>query len=287
MKRMIAFFLCALLLNGCAATYDGPTVATPILTEIYSHGTVGGSDVDYVYRYVYAYDIYGNQVRRMDYYNNELDCVVKMRYDDRGNLISRTTWDHNGWIPLPDGRVTYTYDEQDRKLTAVYDNGWGMETERVTYIYDDENRTQTWESSTGDWEITYLDEAGNETRIVHSSGRETVYTYDDRGNRIGKATYENGLLRERWEYRFDEQNRQTYGAAYNADGDLRSDTTCLYDDEAHTQTTLSSDGSKRVEYHHEDGRMHMTEDYGDDGALLMYAMYYYRDIQVPAEEDTP
>lgn len=284
MKKILALIITILLLTGCAATYDGPTVATPMLTEIYSRGTVGDSDVEFVYRYVFSYDIYGNRVRRMDYYNDELDCVFNSRYDDRGNLLSQATWDHDGWIPLPGERVTYTYDEQDRKLTSVYHNGWGMETERLTYTYDDETRTQTRESSTGAWETTYLDENGNEIRIVHSSGRETVYTYDDRGNRIGKVTYENGVICERWEYRFDEQNRQTYGASYSADGVLQSDTTYRYDDEAHTLTTLSSDGSKRVEYYHADGRLHMTEDYGSDGALLMYAMYYYQDILIPAEE---
>ena len=41
-----------------------------------------------------------------------------------------------------------------------------------------------------------------------------------------------------------------------------------------------------MEYYHPDGRLHMIEDYEADGKLRMLQRYYYRDILVPASQDT-
>ena len=110
---------------------------------------------------------------------------------------------------------------------------------------------------------------------------ETVYHYDDRGNRTGWDSYKNGQPFDRYEARYDDQNRQVWGGYYDADGNLSNQTEFLYDGETNTKTYFKNDGGKRVEHYHADGRPHMIEDFNADGKLSLLQRYYYTDIQVP------
>lgn len=278
MKKLFALLLATLLLGGCASTYDGPTRTELALTE-YTVTHYSFFDSEYTNRTLYAYDIYGNRAREMEYRDGELEYVTDLKYDDRGNLISDRTWDHTHFIPLPDSSRKYTYDEQDRLLTTRYFNGWGRETGRSGYTYDDEAVTYTWGNDQGDSQTTWLDEAGREIRSV-SGEYETVYEYDDRGNRTGWTSYENGVFTDSYRARYDDQNRQIWGGRYNAAGELQSQTTWEFDNEAHTKTTHRPDGWRRVEYFDADGRIHLIEDYDETGELTMVQMYYYKEIQV-------
>ena len=125
-------------------------------------------------------------------------------------------------------------------------------------------------------------ENGNEVRQV-SGEYETLYQYDDRGNRTGWQSFKDGQPFDRYEARYDDQNRQIWGGYYDADGNLSNQTEFVYDDQMHTKTTLKKDGGRRIEYYHADGMPHMIEDYSAEGKLTMLQRYYYRDIQVPAE----
>ena len=129
MKKLIPLLL-AILLAGCAQTYDGPTKTEYALTEIIRetyYDFFGWEESRYTDRTVYAYDIYGNCVRSMRYQEDELDTVSNMKYDDRGNLLSRSSWDHSGWLPKYEGRTERTYDDQNRLLSSVDYDFWGRQ----------------------------------------------------------------------------------------------------------------------------------------------------------------
>ena len=288
MKKLFPMLL-AILLAGCAQTYDGPTEAKPVLTEYtidHYYSYFETEELHYTTRYLHAYDIYGNLVRSMEYRDGELISITKRKYDDRGNEISRTVWDHSGWLPRYDGRTEQTYDDQNRQTSYIHYNFWGRQDSGSWYTYDDEARTRTWKNDTGDTQTTWFDENGNELRQV-SGEYETIYHYDDRGNRTGWESYQNGQPFDRYEARYDDLDRQIWGGRYDANGTLTSQTEYVYDDEQGIKTYYKNDGGRRVEYFHGDGRPHMIEDYDADGKLTMLQRYYYQDILVPAKEETP
>ena len=285
MKKLICLMLTILLLTGCAATYDGPTVEKPMLTEYtvdHYYAFFDFEEVHYTDRTVYAYDIYGNRVREMEYRDNELQEVTNLKYDDRGNCISRTTWDHSGWLPKFSSRIQRTYDEQNRILSYVNRNFWGPEVSGSYYSYDDENRIRTYRDEHGEvLQTTWYDENGNDIRQT-AKEFETIYRYDNRGNLLGWVGYKNGVETERYEAVYDEKDRQILGIRYDGAGNLTHRTEYIYDDERNTKTYTMSDGGRRIEYYHADGRLHMIEDYDADGQLTMLQRYYYRDILIPA-----
>ena len=288
MKKCILMILCALILTGCAATYDGPTTVEPRLTEytLDQYYVFLNGDVDHdIKRTVYAYDIHGNRVREMDYSDDRLFSVTKMRFDDRGNMIESTTWDHSGWLPKFSCRVTKTFDEQDRLLTQDYYDFWGRKTGSSTYTYDDEERTRTWSSDDGDSQITWYDENGNELRQV-AGEYETVYEYDDRGNMTGWQSFEQGQPTDSYRARYDDRDRIIWGGRYDPAGELESETTYTYDDALGTKSYDTYDGGRTVEHYHADGRLHMIEDFDAAGRLVFLHRYYYQDIQVPVKEGT-
>ena len=288
MKKLLALALCILLLSGCAETFDGPTVSKPMLTEYtvdHYYAFFDTEEVHYTNRTVYAYDIYGNQVRSMEYRDGELKSVTNMKHDDWGNEISYTTWDHSGWLPKLLYRIRRTYDERNR-LTAyeTYDF-WGRLESASRYVYDDEKGIRTCLDEQGDiLQTTWYDAQGNNLRQT-AGEYETVYEYDDRGNQTGWVCYKNGELYDRYEARYDDQNRQIWGGRYDADGNLKSQFDYIYDDSVYTRTVPQADGSKRIEYYHADGRPHMIENYNSEGKLSTLQRYYYQDILIPAKEE--
>lgn len=287
MKKLLSLLLGILLMTGCAATYDGSTVEKPVLSEHtvqYYSNFFGSTDMLYTTRATYAYDIYGNMVRTQEYRDGELESVTSLRYDDRGNLISETTWDHTGWVPLISRREKRTYDDRNRLLSSVTYNFWGCQTGGSWYTYDDETRTRVWTNGEGDIQTTWFDKNGYALREV-SDVYETVYEYDDRGNRTGWVSYKDGALSDSYRVRYDDQNRQIWGAHYDASGNLRSESEYSYDDEAHTMTHRRPDGQVRCEYYLPDGRLSRIEDYNTEGDISLIQKYTYRDIRIPAKEE--
>ena len=281
MKKLLAIFLTILLLSGCAATYDGPTESKYVLTEYEVHHTVFDT-IDYTNRSQYAYDIYGNRVREMEYQDDELESVVNRKFDHRGNCIREVYWDHSGWLVRFERRVEKTFDEQDRLLSYVVYDLFGRTQSQTHYTYDDESGTRITKDESGIIQTAWLDENGNEIREV-AGEYETVYEYDERGFLTGWISYQNGALLDSYKARYDEQGRQIWGGRYNANGELESQTRWEYDDEAHTCTTYRPNDRVRIEYYDADGRLHYIEDYDDEGTISMVQRYYYTEIQVPAD----
>jgi len=288
MKKLIPLLLAIALLSGCAETYDGPTVSKPMLTEYtvdHYYAFFDREEVHYTNRTVYAYDIYGNRVRSMEYRDGELETVTNYRYDEQGNEISRTTWDHSGWFPKFRSRNKRTFDGQGRVLSSEYYDFWGRLESGSYYAYDDEKGIRTYQDENGEvLQTTWYDEKGNDLRQT-AGEYETVYEYDDQGNRIGWTSYKDGQPYDRYEARYDEKGRQIWGARYDAAGKLTGETEYVFDDQANTMSCLKNDGGTRVEHYHPDGRLHMIVDYDSEGKISLLQRYTYRDIQVPAKEE--
>lgn len=284
MKKLTPLLLCILLLTSCAATYDGPTQEQPMLTEYYSRHISSITGNVWENRMTFAYDIYGNQVQRMEYEDGKLTDVTKLRYDENGNEIACTYWDHSHWIPYIRRRVTQSYDDRNRLISYASYNMWGLKTDWSTYTYDDEAHSKTMDNDSGSRVTYYYDENGRKLRDIDSNGSETVYEYDNRGNQIGLVSTINGVIEYRYEAGFDDRNRILWHKHYNQ-GVLSAHTIYTYDDEAHTTTIETQDGDIRIEYYHEDGRISLIEDYNEAGELGLYQQYYYRDIRVPLKEE--
>ena len=187
MRKLTLIALCILLLTGCAATYDGPTVEKPVLSEYTSQhysSFFGSTDMLYSTRATYAYDIYGNMVRTQVYRDGELESVTNLRYDDRGNYICKELF-KNG---QPIQRYEARYDEQNRQI------GYGW--------YDSDGNL-TFQSE------SLYDELGRKTGIVEYEDGTLVTTtelrYDDQNRKIWGETHDaDGRLTNHWEYIYDD-----------------------------------------------------------------------------------
>lgn len=285
MKKILAIFLCILLLTGCAATYDGPTEEKPMLSEYqvtHYYGFFGWDEEQSVSRSVYAYDIYGNRVRTLEYDEGELAQETRTTYDEEGRELTRTVIDRTGWFPKIEYRSKQTYDEQGRVLSYTSYDMWGRKNGESLYVYDDEQNSMTWSNDSGDEVTYYYDAEGKQLRDVSNNGYETVYQYDERGNRTGWSSTKDGAFFSRYEAGYDEQNRQIWGIRYDENGAQEAKTTYTYDDEAHTLTIGKDDGGTRIEYSDAEGRIHLIEDYDSEGEISMVQQYTYRDIRIPA-----
>ena len=105
MKKLISLLLAALLLVGCAATYDGPTESKAVLSKILTtHYDPVTGDSQYS-RTDYAYDIYGNQVMELEYRirtedETEEPYLKTLRaFDENRNITRQRQYDVSGLFP--------------------------------------------------------------------------------------------------------------------------------------------------------------------------------------------
>ena len=231
MKKLLSLLLAVLLLSGCAAGYDGPTAEKSVPAEFireHHQPTTGHVDTE---RIVYAYDIYGNMVRSVEYRNGRESSRTDFTYDERGNLLTRTDYSLGDWFPKRTGSAEFVYDEQDRIIAEIYDHS------RYDYIFDDEARTCTKLEGSTVMSVTTYDEFGNVlsektfncgtqwhleecirddkgelllSRTTDSTGLDITNRSekDDHGNTIFHETVENGVRTERhYSYEYDDQGR--------------------------------------------------------------------------------
>ena len=287
MKKLLALSLCALLLAGCTAAYDGPTETVWALTELETTHYSTYNDSTMVNRTTSAYDVCGNLIRSCVYYEGELESETKMKYDDRGNLVSEVVWDHGGFLPYPTSRTSYTYDEQNRPLTITYRNGFGFRTGCDEYVYDDEAGTILWDG-TYDTQTTYLNENGSPLRVltytkVSGSSFETLYEYDAQGRAVKWSTHSDGGSDSSGETAYDDQGRIAETKTFDADGTLLSRNTFTYGE--NTTTEVRMGGYTIVTTCHPDGRVEKIEHFDEDGNLAILQQYTYQEIQIRAKEE--
>ena len=288
MKKLLSLLLCILLLAGCApAAYDGPTESAWVITQsnstmfdLYSGQSSTRLRTD-------SYDSFGNLVCTMYYTNGELTGEHRFSYDDRGNCIRETSWDHTGLLSRPIARTDYTYDEQNRLLTVTYRNGFGFKTGGDTYTYDDEANTVTW-VGTYDTQTKYLNENGDPIRIVtlsHAAGMEmeTLYEYDELGRNVKTIHYQDGVLAYTVLTSYDDQGRMVKNISYDVNGTAIYGSTVVYGE--NTVTTLDLDGYRSVEILRPDGLVEKMENYDPNGELLSRMEYTYQEIQIRAKEE--
>ena len=119
------------------------------------------------------------RVVQPDEYSDSMKSKFSVyEYDDRGNVISKTT---------PNGhKHTYEYDSSGNKISMT--NQYGH---KRTYEYDSLGNTISMTYPNGDKYTFEYDSSGNRISETDSDGSKTTYEYDSSGNKIS-MTYPSG-----------------------------------------------------------------------------------------------
>lgn len=288
MKKCIALTLALLLLAGCApATYDGPTESVWVLTEDSTTFYIRDTGEAETSLDINSYDRFGNLVRTVSYSNGALDSENQYVYDDQGNCIREVYWEYFWFFRYPVKRCRHTYDDQNRPLSSIYRNGFGIKTGEDTYTYDDEANTLTWEG-TYDHQIIYFAENGDVLRTETYSNpsglkMECVYEYDELGRSIRETEYMNGEIYVVTEFHWDNQHHLTELTSRDSNGVVLNRTTYVY--EENIVTSWDEKGYKYVECLRPDNQLEWDEVYDPQGNLFRRNDYTYTEIQIPAKEE--
>lgn len=179
------------------------------------------------------YDGAGNRVHGAMYQDGALSTEVETVFDEEGRETSSetrigdetSTRSERTYVVQPDGTT--------RAAVTVYDEDDAV-IEQDTHILDDKNRVVHSEISFQGYsavaEYTYDDK----DRLIHSvverdgERRETTWQYTDSadGSACSYVYYQNGVLQNRYEQRFDALGVCVYQAEYTAEGVLASETIC-------------------------------------------------------------
>jgi len=111
----------------------------------------------------YGYDLVGNLTAVTD-----LDSALTMTYDLANRLVTTAT---TGSSNQPAVTLTYTYDKNGNRLTAVDPSGTN------TYVYDVLNRLSSLTSPVGATTLAY-DALSRRTSLTLPNGTQTAYSYD-------------------------------------------------------------------------------------------------------------
>ena len=287
MIKRIALILAILLLAGCAAPYDGPTRSAWVLTEDCTTFYVPSTGEAETSMDINSYDRFGNLIRTISYSDGKPESEVKYAYDDHGNCIREVYRDYLWLLRYPVIRYSYTYDDQNRLRSTTYRNGLGIKTGKDTYTYDDEANTFIWDG-TSDHQITYFNENGDVIRtetysIPAGVKMESTYEYDELGRTIRETEYMDGEISAVTEFHWDEQHHLTELTSRDANGNILSSTTYLY--EGNIVTSWDQSGYKYVECLRPDNLLEWDEVYDPQGNLFRRNDYTYMEIQIPAKEE--
>lgn len=171
---------------------------------------------------------------------------VSLKYDERGNRTEGTqaSWTENGWFD--NYRYKTEYDEQNRRISEIYDNrlsspDW-TQTSLWTWEYDQAGnliKQEVQDYKNGNYTPRYLneyeyDENGNETARQQSQfGKKKLRmesTYDDKGNLIKYLSFQYNDSTEDWQetslslYSYDTLSRSDFGLLLKM-----NDSTGIYD----------------------------------------------------------
>lgn len=206
-KKKIVIILCAIFIVAVAAAAFIPMLskndeATSDTVKVWLVESCENSK--YGTETAFEYDEEGNLVSVAEYTDGELN--YRFNFDVKGNCIQE--------IYYIDGEIhqqtDFTYDEKGSLIKEAYtfsnDDDWENE-----YFYDEKGlrvkstSTQPGVSSAGLYE--YNDEGKLLLRYSEDGAYKIEYTYDDKGNHIKRTDFSDGKETERYEYKYDEQNR--------------------------------------------------------------------------------
>jgi len=310
MKKLLSLLLAAVLLAGCAPTYDGPTETRWVITESVTeqHSSVTGFIQEE--RTLYAYDLYGNLVQTLEYFNGKKTIKTVYAYDNQGNLLTETEYAVAGLFPRRNWQRTYTYDDRGRLLSDssdigshylyTYDDATGQRTTTVDGTLTEEAQlapdgTLLWkkEFDRSGWVRTeYTRDRDGKVlaeQVTDSTGAryEVYFERDSHGEYIRSWRVENGVETElyRQEYEYDDRGRMVRLFKIE-DGVRRESSRREYLDDYGSYTTYREGKPSHTviydEYGHEIERLHYFDDSGQVGIRQETT---WSAIQVPAKEE--
>ncbi len=259
MKRLTAAILILMLALGMTAC--GSRTQT-IYVQTQSLRTIAGQEI----RSEYTYTPKGNPLEVKTYFNDELYQTASTRTS--GGISYLTVVDREGNETTQSTMTAY----DDRGNVAQVDISVGFETiSRTTYTYDDQDRMLTASTVTGTGKtiISYTyDEAGNLVEQIKDDEAaetytRTVYAYDDRGYVLEEKAYdEEGLLKGSIRYTYEDDDSGRTATYFDGAGELTGEVvTTEYDDQGNLilETTLV------------------------DGEVAQTIAYTYEALEVPVE----
>ncbi len=182
---------------------------------------------------------------------------------------------------VDEDKITYTYDEQGRRIKSVSDDGEGyVETEE--WFYDEQGRhikTVANDYYDGELDYSYTEEyAYNENGILiyEKWGEDYEIFYDDNGREIKTVIHDyEETLEIVTEYEFDDQGRVL--KKIQSDEDTETVTEYTYDDKGNVLSEKLTH-TYEDEFEGEDGYCELTEyTYNEKGILIKTAACYLED----------
>ncbi len=167
--RNVAFFYNAQGFLSAITDPSGGTIAYEYDTagHLVSFRDQAGNETRYIYNErgemteIIAPE--GGRPMTVEYYD---DGRVKARIDENGN------------------RISYTYDVENRKETIIRPNGY-----YITYTYDENGYEVRRDNSFTGITLSKRDADGNLLEEVTPEGRRSVFTYDQRANKLTETRY--------------------------------------------------------------------------------------------------
>ncbi len=179
------------------------------------------------------YDGAGNRVHGAMYLDGALSTEVETVFDEEGREISSETRSGDETSTRSERIYEPQSDGTTRAAVTVYDEDDAV-IEQDTHILDDKNRVIHSEISFQGYSAVAEYAYDDKDRLIHSvverdgERRETAWQYTDSadGSACSYAYYQNGVLQNRYEQRFDALGVCVYQAEYTAEGVLASETIC-------------------------------------------------------------
>lgn len=214
---------------------------------------------------IYTYDRLGRLIRKVVSSDNGIVVEDNYRYDYQGRVIARADrWGNetlysydalgrltevsypqvlNDFEEIITPRETFTYDVQDRLISATDCNGW-----TTIYSYTFWGKPQTINYADGTSELYLYSSDGLCTEMRQRDGIKKKYVYDGLGNMLAEERWANDVLLETTTHTYnawqrtsstDPQGRTTYYALDGSTALLSEDTTLTaYSDAAKQTLTL-------------------------------------------------
>lgn len=260
MKQLTAAILILILTLGMTAC--GERTQT-IYVQTESLRTLAGQEI----RSEYTYSAKGNPLEVKTYFNDELYQTASTRTS--GGISYLTVVDREGNETVQSTLTTY----DDRGNVTQVEISVGLDTiSRTTYTYDDQDRplTASTVTGTGNTVVSYTyDEKGNLVEQIRDDETtdtytRTVYTYDDRDYILEETAYnEEGVRQGSITYTYEKDDSGRTATYFDGEGEPTGQVvTTQYDDHGNL----------------------ILETTTVDGEVVQTIAYTYEALEIPVEE---